>query len=96
MVRLSLASLIYLASVVYAAPSLVLQLSGSSFVGARDDFKIVTTATNAGHETLKLLNDPRSLLSDLPTDVFTIRHIEHGKKPDFVRIHVSPTCGLSW
>ncbi|KAI0746533.1 hypothetical protein C8Q80DRAFT_1105942 [Daedaleopsis nitida] len=88
MVCLSLASFLSLATVVYAAPSLVLQLSGSSLVGGRDDFKVITTATNAGHESVKLLNDPRSPLSDLPTDVFTIRHIEHGKKPDFVGIHV--------
>ncbi|OJT06442.1 Peptidyl-Lys metalloendopeptidase [Trametes pubescens] len=70
-----------------AAPSVLLQVSGPSSVVDIGNLKVVTTVTNTGDEPLKLLNDPRSPLSDLPTDTFTITN-PHGTSPDFIGIAV--------
>ncbi|KAI9058081.1 Metalloprotease [Trametes sanguinea] len=72
---------------VLAAPSLLLQVSGPSTVHDVDNFKIITTVTNTGDEPLKLLNDPHSPLSDLPTDLFDIVNV-NGTSPDFIGIEV--------
>ncbi|KAI0353361.1 Metalloprotease [Trametes cingulata] len=68
-----------------AAPGLFLQVHGPSSVQDIGDLKVTTTLTNTGDEHLNLLNDPRSPLSDLPTDRFTIVN-HHGTSPDFVGI----------
>ncbi|OSD07760.1 Metalloprotease [Trametes coccinea BRFM310] len=68
-----------------AAPGLLLQVSGPSAVHNVDNFKIITTVTNIGDESLKLLNDPHSPLSDLPTDLFDIVNV-NGTSPDFIGI----------
>ncbi|KAI0764003.1 Metalloprotease [Trametes elegans] len=70
-----------------AAPSAFLQLSAPPSMHGVDNFKITTTITNTGNETLRLLNDPRSPLSDLPTNLFTITN-PHGTSPDFIGIEV--------
>ncbi|KAI0367162.1 Metalloprotease [Pilatotrama ljubarskyi] len=70
-----------------AGPGLLLQVYGPSSVQKVEDLKIITTVTNTGDESLKLLNDPRSPLSDLPTDHFAItNHWHHGTSPDFIGI----------
>lgn len=88
--RTSQALLLCMAAVVrtLAAPSVLLQVSGPSSVVDIGNLKVVTTVTNTGEEPLKLLNDPRSPLSDLPTDKFTITN-PHGTSPDFIGIAVS-------
>ncbi|KAI0634938.1 Metalloprotease [Trametes polyzona] len=70
-----------------ATPSILLQVSGPSSIVDVDNLKILTTLTNTGDEPLRLLNDPRSPLSDLPTDTFTITN-PHGTSPDFTGIAV--------
>ncbi|KAJ8456167.1 hypothetical protein ONZ51_g12244 [Trametes cubensis] len=69
----------------FAAPSLLLQLSGTSPGYETDSLKVLTTIRNTGDVPLELLNDPYSPLSDLPTDMFTIVNA-HGIRPDFVGI----------
>ncbi|KAL1938814.1 hypothetical protein VTO73DRAFT_11194 [Trametes versicolor] len=87
--RASQALLLCVAAIVgtLAAPSVLLQVSGPSSVVDIGNLKVVTTVTNTGEEPLKLLNDPRSPLSDLPTDKFTITNL-HGTSPDFIGIAV--------
>ncbi|KAL7284359.1 hypothetical protein ACG7TL_001648 [Trametes sanguinea] len=74
-----------------AAPGLLLQVSGPSAVHDVDNFKIITTVTNIGDEALKLLNDPHSPLSDLPTDLFDIVNV-NGTSPDFIGIEARQIC----
>ncbi|KAG8701833.1 hypothetical protein FRC11_011871, partial [Ceratobasidium sp. 423] len=79
-----------------AAPALTTTLSqpdsNFSFVKA--------TVTNTGSETLKLLRDPRSVLSDAETDTFTVtgangppsfRGIMVKYSPDFILQENDPT-----
>ena len=68
---------------VSATARLQLKLSGADQVDGVSNFKVVATVTNTGDETLKLLNDPRSPLSKIPTHTFSIMH-ESGAAPDFV------------
>ncbi|KAI8968767.1 Metalloprotease [Trametes punicea] len=70
-----------------AVPGLLLQVSGPPYVHDVDNFIVTTTLTNTGDEPLKLLNDPHSPLSDLPTDIFDINN-QHGTSPDFIGIEV--------
>ncbi|KAI0646097.1 Metalloprotease [Trametes meyenii] len=81
--------LLVLASAVSALAdaSLLLQVSGPSTVSDVDNLRVTATVTNTGDVPLKLLNDPYSPLSDLPTDIFTITN-PHGTNPDFVGIEV--------
>jgi peptidyl-Lys metalloendopeptidase len=44
---------------------------------------IVTTLTNTGDETLEVLNDPETILSNLATDSFVIKNVD-GISPEFV------------
>jgi peptidyl-Lys metalloendopeptidase len=53
------------------------------------DLKVVTTVTNTGDETMKLLNDPSGVLDDFPTEAFAIRHSDSGASPDFIGVRVS-------
>lgn len=71
-----------------AAPTLLLEVSGPPIVNSIDRLNITTTVRNVGDEAVKLLNHPRSPLSDLPTDMFAITN-RHGLSPDFVGIGVS-------
>ena len=68
---------------VSATARLQLKLSGADQVDGVSNFKVVATVTNTGDETLKLLNDPRSPLSKIPTHTISIMH-ESGAAPDFV------------
>jgi peptidyl-Lys metalloendopeptidase len=46
--------------------------------------KVSATLSNTGDENIKLLNDPRTLLSTLPTNAFGIVHEDSGASPSFV------------
>ena len=60
---------------------------GPSNVGGVDNFKVEATITNTGNETVKLLDDPRTLASTLPVDKFTIVHA-NGGNPSFMGMFV--------
>ncbi|KAF8235029.1 peptidyl-Lys metalloendopeptidase [Tricholoma matsutake] len=70
---------------VSAAPGLSLKVTGSDTITDVENLKVVTTITNTGTETLKLLNDPLSPLSKLPAKTFTIADAR-GHSPAFVGI----------
>ena len=48
-----------------------------------DNFKVEAIITNIGKETVKLLDDPRTLASDTPVDKFSIIHA-NGDQPSFI------------
>lgn len=50
-----------------------------------ENLTVVATITNTGDESLKILNDPRSPLSKLPADTFTITDAA-GSRPAFTGI----------
>ncbi|KAK1235362.1 hypothetical protein PQX77_001421 [Marasmius sp. AFHP31] len=81
-VRSALVGLCLSAISVAAAPGLSLAVSGSNNFAGVQDFKITTSLVNTGDEALKLLKDPRTVLSSLPTDRFTISNAE-GASPAF-------------
>jgi peptidyl-Lys metalloendopeptidase len=70
-----------------AAPGLTLKVAGPSSVSGVENLKVVTTLTNTGDETLKLINDPRGPLSTMPADTFKITD-SAGKSPEFTGIKV--------
>jgi peptidyl-Lys metalloendopeptidase len=61
-------------------------LGPESVIGI-DNLKVITTITNTGDESLKILNDPRGPLSKIPTDTFAITDAA-GSKPDFTGVKV--------
>ncbi|KAK7037551.1 hypothetical protein VNI00_011043 [Paramarasmius palmivorus] len=80
---LHLASVFLLAATIVAAEtSLSLKVSGPQNVDGVHNLKVLATLTNTGSDTLKLLNDPRSLLSKAPTNTFLIKS-ENGYTPSF-------------
>ncbi|KAM5544061.1 hypothetical protein V8D89_002247 [Ganoderma adspersum] len=86
-VRAALLALAASASAVAAAPGLSLKVTGSDAVDGVDNFKVVTTLTNTGDETLKLLNDPRGALHTLPANTFAIT-TDDGASPSFSGVKV--------
>ncbi|KAG8765735.1 hypothetical protein FRC12_007345 [Ceratobasidium sp. 428] len=69
----SLASAALLSAVaVSAAPSLVLDVAGPSSVVDVHGLSVKATLKNTGDETLRLLNDPRTILSTAKTNTFAI------------------------
>lgn len=56
---------------------------GPVLVDGSSHLAIVTTLTNTGDETLEVLNDPETILSNLTTDSFFIKNVE-GTSPEFV------------
>ncbi|KAF9554897.1 zincin [Agrocybe pediades] len=72
--KLALIAIISLVLVVEAAPSLLLKTEGPNAVNTVDDLHVVTTLTNTGNETLKLLNHPHTVLSGLPSNNFAVSH----------------------
>ncbi|KAK1230791.1 hypothetical protein PQX77_006105 [Marasmius sp. AFHP31] len=74
-------------SSVAAVPGLSLAVSGSNSFAGIENFKIKTSLVNSGGETLKLLKDPRTILSSLPTDSFTISN-DGGSSPEFTGVRV--------
>ncbi|KAI1786570.1 metalloprotease, partial [Ganoderma leucocontextum] len=86
-VRAALLALAATASAVAAAPSLSLKVTGSDAVDGVENFKVVTTLTNTGDETIKLLNDPRGALRTLPANTFAIT-TDDGASPSFSGVKV--------
>lgn len=67
--------------------------SGPSAVDAIKDFKVDAILTNTGDEILKLLHNPSSLLSKMPTDSWALSH-PSGKTPSFVGVKVRSTAAF--
>ncbi|KAF4622161.1 hypothetical protein D9613_009110 [Agrocybe pediades] len=80
--KLALTIITSLALVVEAKSSLLLKTTGPDSVTAVYNLHVVTTLTNTGDDTLKLLNHPGTVLSKLPTHNFDITH-ESGARPSF-------------
>ncbi|PSS29600.1 hypothetical protein PHLCEN_2v2748 [Hermanssonia centrifuga] len=85
--RSTLVALVASAVAVSAAPGLQLALSGADKVDGLNNLKIIATVTNTGDETLKVLNDPRGPLSQMPTETFAISH-DSGAVPAFTGVRV--------
>ena len=86
--RSTLVALVASAVAVSAAPGLSLTLSGADKVDGVNNLKITATVKNTGDETLKLLNDPRGVLNQLPTEAFRITHDDTGASPAFTGARV--------
>ncbi|KAH8822254.1 peptidyl-Lys metalloendopeptidase [Flagelloscypha sp. PMI_526] len=65
---------------------LTVSLSGPASVHGPQNFTVTATIKNIGHIKLKILNDPRGLLSTLPTDKFDIT--KDNCTVDFIGIRV--------
>jgi hypothetical protein len=52
-------------------------------VNGLSNLHLTTTLTNTGDETLKILNDPRTVLKKMPTNTFSIVHEGSGARPLF-------------
>ncbi|KAJ8073492.1 hypothetical protein PM082_011768 [Marasmius tenuissimus] len=94
-VRSALVGLYLSAISVAAAPGLSLAISGSNNFAGVQDFKITTSLVNTGDKALKLLKDPRTVLSSLPTDRFTISNAE-GASPAFTDAFIVLEPGASF
>jgi peptidyl-Lys metalloendopeptidase len=81
---------------VSAAPGLTVKVSAPQNVAGVDSLKVVTTVTNSGTETLKLVNDPNGPLSTFPANTFAITDAA-GKSPKFTgaKVKFSPTYAAS-
>lgn len=66
---------------VSAAPSLLMKLVAPESVTDVDSFSITAIVTNTGTETLKLLNDPRSVLSS--DEAYTFSIVNEKGSPEF-------------
>ena len=64
---------------------------GPVLVDGSSHLAMVTTLTNTGDETLEILNDPETILSNLATDSFVIKNAE-GTSPEFIGYMV----GVPW
>jgi peptidyl-Lys metalloendopeptidase len=85
--RSALFTLALSALAVSAAPGLKLKVDGAKSVKNVENLKVVATLTNTGDVTLKLLNDPRTVLNTMPADTFKITDAA-GKSPEFTGIKV--------
>ncbi|KAK0222392.1 hypothetical protein IW262DRAFT_1448336 [Armillaria fumosa] len=65
-------ALLAFASVVSATWSLTISTSSPASVADVSSLEVVTTVVNSGDETVKLLNDPRTVLSSWATESFTV------------------------
>ena len=80
-----------LATPIAATHSLSISTSAPDAVKDVGNLKVTTTVLNTGDETLRLLNEPQSVLSpELITDVFSISKHDTGASPDFHGISVRP------
>jgi peptidyl-Lys metalloendopeptidase len=71
------------AASVSAAPGLTLKVSGPDVVHGVENLRLVTELINTGDKTLKLLNDPRTILRKLPTNTFDIVREDSNVSPLF-------------
>ncbi|KAH8833927.1 peptidyl-Lys metalloendopeptidase [Flagelloscypha sp. PMI_526] len=70
-----------------ALAQLSISLTGPTSVESVGDLKVSASLINSGSKDLKLLNAPGSVLSELPTDAFTITN-EAGEHPTFIGVQV--------
>ncbi|KAG8748284.1 hypothetical protein FRC10_007674 [Ceratobasidium sp. 414] len=75
-----------LAASVAASPALKLTVTGPSGVTDVENLSVKATLTNTGSETLKLINDPRTVLSTWRTNAFSIQ--SEAGSPAFTGIKV--------
>ena len=93
--RASLAILIASAVAVSATPSLTIKTSTPNVnVDGLENLKVTTTIVNTGDETLKLLNNPRGVLSPFPENTFIIIN-PVGSRPLFTGPEVNHACCLA-
>ncbi|KAK7037539.1 hypothetical protein VNI00_011031 [Paramarasmius palmivorus] len=86
-VRSALVGLCMSAIAASASRSLSLSVTGPQSVDGVDNLKVVASLQNTGDETLKILKDPRGVLSTLPTETFGITDVE-GVTPSFTGVKV--------
>ncbi|KAF9018737.1 peptidyl-Lys metalloendopeptidase [Hymenopellis radicata] len=81
-------AMLYLAAMsASAAPSLSLSVAGADSVVDVSNLEVATTVTNTGDETLKILNDPSSVLvSDYATNSFSISSLADNASPKFTGV----------
>ena len=81
--RASIVAVIASAVTVSASPSLAVKTSTPNVnVDGLENLKVTATVINTGNGTLKLLNDPRSVLSPFPGNSFNITDAT-GSHPSF-------------
>ncbi|KAJ3488199.1 hypothetical protein NLI96_g3032 [Meripilus lineatus] len=90
MLSLRSALVVLVASAIGASANrgLSMKVTGPDAVDGVDKLKVVTTVTNTGDETLKLLNNPLGPLSKMPTNTFAIINEQSGGLPRFNGIKV--------
>jgi len=81
------------APAVSAIPSLTIKSSAPNVdVDGLENLRVTTTIVNTGGETLKLLNDPRGVLSSFPENTFAITDAA-GSRPSFNGAKVNYVSG---
>ncbi|QRV85904.1 peptidyl-Lys metalloendopeptidase [Ceratobasidium sp. AG-Ba] len=83
-----------LAACAAAAPSLRLTVSGPQAVNDVDNLTVKAVLTNTGSETVKLLKDPRTVLSDWRTNTFVIESAIGSPKFTGIKVKYSPELAL--
>ncbi|KAG9096058.1 hypothetical protein FS749_009217 [Ceratobasidium sp. UAMH 11750] len=83
-----------LAACVAASPSLKLTVSGPHTVTDVDNLTVKATVTNTGSETVKLLKDPRTVLSDWRTNTFAIEGVAGTPAFTGIKVKYSPELAL--
>ncbi|CAE6423933.1 unnamed protein product [Rhizoctonia solani] len=83
-----------LAACVAAAPSLKLTVTGPSVVTDVDNLTVKAIVTNTGAETVKLLKDPRTVLSDWRTNTFAIEGAAGTPAFTGIKVKYSPELAL--
>ena len=91
--RVALVVLAASALAVNATPSLAVKTSAPNVeVDGLQNLEVTVTVSNTGSETLKLLNDPRGVLSSFPEHSFNIANA-NGSRPSFNGAKVTHPCG---
>ena len=91
--RAALAILVPSVVAVNAASSLTVKTSVPNVeVDGLQNLKVIVTVSNTGNEILKLLNDPRGVLSSLPEHSFTVTNAA-GSHPRFSGAKVNHPSG---
>ncbi|CAE6468959.1 unnamed protein product [Rhizoctonia solani] len=83
-----------LVACVAAAPSLKLTVTGPSTVTNVDNLTVKATVTNTGSESVKLLRDPRTVLSDWRTNTFAIEGAAGTPAFTGIKVKYSPELAL--
>lgn len=84
-----------LTACVAAAPSLKLSLGCPSNVTDVDNLAVTTTVTNTGSESVKLLKNPSTVLSDWRTNSFSIKSAAGTPAFTGIKIKYSPQSALN-